>query len=196
MTRLPAGTPYLGPSMCYDDQIRTEDLLRRIVYGKTPPMLGHRQRMDARFYGRLLDNLSNAHVVVVKRCTAWSTANTAAVNLRKELPADLYQVIVDHDKRDGEYNVLALNRIPVGMRSVPVRDTPDGPIWVDLWEAARVLRLSRNRARAVILASGLPIKRVGAIGGYGAIHIRQRDLVTLANRPNRWKKRRKTVFVE
>ena len=185
--RFPAGTPYVGPSMCYDDQIEPDQLLRRLAYGKAAPLLPHYGRMDGRFFGRLLDALSNAHVVLVKTSTAESTARSVATALKRELPAKLYDVAVDHDPEAGEWNVMAFNRIPIQMREQVTRYVSQGPVWINMREAARVLRISPSRAREVVLASPIKHRRQGA---RNEIMIRQRDLPILANRPRRWRKRR------
>ena len=187
MTRFPSGTPYLGPTANYDEQIDPDQLLKRIVYGRPRPLLPYRARMDGPFFGRLTDALSNAHAVLVKIAANRSTASHVAVQLRKELPADLFSVAVRYDEDQGDWEVIAYNRIRREVMRRAIRFTEGGQEWITMKEAARILKVTPNRASVLVKERGLRHRRVG---GRNQILIRQRDLPLLANRSGRWKKRR------
>lgn len=190
MTRFPSGTPYLGPTANYDEQIDTNEFLRRVVYGRPKPLLGHMQRQDHSFFGRLLDALSNAHAVLVKVCAAESTARHTATALRKELPADLFAVAVRYSADDGDWEVVAYNQVRRELRRRAVRFTEGGQEWLPTSEVARVLGVTQSHAIRVVHESGIRQRREG---GRNRILIRQIDLPILANRPGRWKRRKKTA---
>lgn len=188
MTRFPTGTPYVGPTMCYDDQIEPEQLLRRIIYGMPAPLLGHRDRMGPSFWGKLVDGLSNSHAVVVKITRHEQVARNIAAQLRKELPEDLYSIGVLPAPELGEWRVLAYNKVPVEVRRKPIKYGPRGPNWITVTEVARILKISKRQVHNVIAATAVEQKRKGA---RNELLIKQSDLVILANRPGRWRNRKR-----
>lgn len=185
MARFPLGTGYAGPSHCYDDMIDPEQLLRRLAYGYAAPLLGWRKKMDTPFFGRLLDALANSHAVLVKASPAEQTCRNVAAQLKAELPADLFSIGVLFAPEREEWLVMAYNRIPEEIRRPPVRDA-GGTRWIGSAEVARVLKVHPNHA-VRIMRSGLVKSRRD--GGRNEIQVRQQDLVILANRPKRWKRR-------
>lgn len=189
--RFPVGTPYQGPLANYDDQVTPDQLLRRLVYSKPEPLLKDRQRMDTPFFGRLLDQLANAHAAFVKVCTNEGSARQVASHLRKELPDDLYEVGVRQDPDlplDDEWMVIVYNRWTHSMAEPAWHDTlyPTSH-WVDVREAARILHITTRQARR--LAATVPHERTG---GRNCIVFPREELVALANRPQRWKRRVRT----
>jgi hypothetical protein len=157
-------------------------------------MLGPWARMDARFFGMLIDNLSNAHAVIVKAATSSTSAQQCARKLREELPPDAVAVSVLEAPEYREWLVMAYNVTPYERRRPVVRDVVDPAAphavrdhWVGLREVARVLRVSQRQAVNVVRLSGVETRREG---GRSAIMMRQSDLPVLVNRPNRWKRRR------
>lgn len=187
MPRFPVGTPYVGPSMCYDDQIEPEQLLRRLAYGRAAPLLGRYGRLDAPFFGKLFDALANQHAVLVKSSPHRRTCEHVVTKLRAELPAALYAVgVLEAPERD-EWLVMVYNRVPADAK-VPPRRTDGGMGLVSAREAARVLGLTLDYTRELIKAAPIEHKR---IGGRREIHVRQCDLVVLANRPHQRRRRKK-----
>lgn len=189
MARFPLGTGYAGPNHCYDDMIDPEQLLRRLAYGYAAPLLGWRKRMDDVFFGRLLDALANSHAVLVKASPAEQTCRNVAARLRVELPADLFSVGVLYAPEREEWLVMAYNRVPKDLRRPPVRDA-GGTRWIGTREVARVLNVHPTHA-ARVMASG--VVRARRDGGRNEIQIRQQDLVVLANRPKRWRRRARSA---
>lgn len=189
MARFPTGTPYVGPSMCYDDQIEPDQLLRRLAYGRAAPLLAFRDRMDAPFFGRLLDGLANAHAVLVKASPHEQTCRNVAARLREELPSQLFSIGVLEAPERNEWLVMAYNNVPPELRTLPLKYVDHGPNWIGMKEVARVLKISQPHARAVVMASPVKHRRNG---GRNEIMVRQRDLPILVNRPRRWRRRRKT----
>lgn len=189
--RYPKGTPYVGPTACYDEQIEPEQLLRRLVYGRAKPLLGPYDRMDARFFGKLIDGLANAHAVIVKSTKGAQHAHNVGSMLRQELPAEHYHVAVLEAPERGDWLVIAYNQVTWDMRKPPAYKQEGVPIgesvWVSTPDAARVLGLSTRRVRSLVAESGVPQRREG---GSSKLLIRQCDLVVLANRDRRWKKKR------
>lgn len=181
--RLPADITYPGPT--YNMDISPDDLLRRLAYGQRRPMLMPHQRITGHFFARLLDEMANSHTQLIKVYRHSGSAYRLAADLRDELPVEAFGVHVDFDPRAETWNVLVFHQIPPEMRT-PRRREPDGHVWIGPREVARVLKLSPDRASAVIDASGVPVRRVG---GRNERQIRQRDLVILANRPRRWRHR-------
>lgn len=188
-SRFPTRTPYVGPTMNYDQQITPDQLLRRLAYGRAAPLLGHRDRTDGKFYAKLMDGLANAHVVLVKAAFGEQSAHYTARRIKAELPPELVDVVVMEDPDIGEWMVLAYNSVPMEVRTLPTKFSDNGPNWVGIKEIARVLKLKPEHARAVVLASDVRIRRTG---GRNEIMVQQQDLPILANRPGRWKKRRTT----
>lgn len=186
--RFPTGTPYVGPTMCYDNQIEPDQLLRRLAYGRAAPLLKHRDRLDADFYGRLLDGLANAHVVLVKAAASEKSAHYSASRIKAELPPERFSISVMEDPEHEEWMVLAYNNVPMELRRLPMKYVERGPNWIGIAEVARVLQVSKDRARAVVLSSPVKTRRTG---GRMEIMMRQRDLPILVNRPRRWRKRRR-----
>lgn len=183
--RYPKSTPYLGPAANYDAQIEPEQLLRRLAYGKAAPMLAPYKRVDDRFFARLIDGLSNSHVVLVKCLATQRGAYRCAADIRPELPPERFGIYVDFDPEHKDWNVLVFNKVTPEMKAAaPVREGRD--IWVGPKEVARVLRITQNHAAVVMDRSGLPVRRVG---GNRRRQIRQSDLVVLANRPGQWRRR-------
>lgn len=171
--------------MNYDDHMEPEQLLRRLAYGRAAPLLPHMARMDYKFFGRLIDALSNQHAVLVKQ-GAERTCRNYAARLKEELPADLYAVGVLEAPERNAWLLMVYNRIVPELRYPPDRDAT-GTDWVGLPEVARMLRITYQQARTVVHRSNIPVRREG---GRSIIKVRQRDLVILANRPRRWKRRR------
>jgi hypothetical protein len=188
--RYPSGTPYIGPAINYDAVSMTQDeMIARLAYSKPRPMLRPRQRMDAPFFGRLLAQLANCHVALVKILATERSAYRAAHILREELGIDRYEVGVRQDPdlpMDDEWFVLVYNRItrqlqePSYMRWATTTET-----WVDTQEAARVLRCTTDHARKLAHKFGVPTRRDG---GRNQVLIRQSDLLLLANRPRAHRK--------
>lgn len=193
--RYPRGTPYQGPTANYDRVTSPEQNLARVVYGLPRPLLAPYQRMDATFFGRLLDELANAHAVLVKICGSYGSARTFASKLRPELPSDLYQVGVKQDEDDPRPNVwlvIVYHRITMSLvrPSWMNPSTLDGDQWIDVKEAAYVLGLREQQTRDLIHQHGIPHR---VVGGRRKIEIRRGTLLRLANRPGRWKRRKKTA---
>lgn len=185
--RFPSGTPYMGPQFNYDQVSMTRDeLIQRLAYGKPRPMLRPRQRMTSEFFGRLLTQLANSHVALVKVCASESGARCAATVLRKELAVDRYEVGVRQDPElpmDDEWLVLVYNRVTRQLQEPGYMKwfTPTEQ-WVDMQEAARVLRCTSKHAGYMTQKYGLVTRRTG---GRSQILMRQSDLLMLANRPRR-----------
>lgn len=190
MPRFPAGAGYIGPTHCYDDMIHPDDLLRRIAYGLTPPMLPPKKRLDAAFWGRLLDETSNSHAVIVKALRGEDQARRVATELRRELPAERFEVGVVWAPERCEWLTIVYNRIPKEQWGHVKQLEYRGVQWVDAIEVARVLRISARHARLVMNQSGVEVKR---LGGRGVLHVRQQDLIHLANRPRAWKRRNRPL---
>lgn len=184
--RFPEDTPYIGPTMCYDDMIDQDQLLRRLAYGRAAPLLGPWGRLDAPFFGRLLDQLANSHAVIVKAAGHRVTCAKIAAKLRAELPPERFSVGVLEAPERGEWLVMAYNNVP-WEASPPHRFHPRGDNWVSMAEVSRVLRIGHRQAVNVVKGSGVETRRTG---GRSEIMVRQSDLVILANRPRRWKRRR------
>lgn len=192
--RFPSGTPYMGPAFNYDAVSMTQDeMIARLAYGKPRPMLRPRQRMDTPFFGRLLTQLANSHVALVKVVGSERSAYRAARTLRTEIGVDRYEVGVRQDPDlplDDEWYVLVYNKItrqlqePSYMKWATPTET-----WVDMQEAARVLRCTREHAGRMTHHYGLETRRAG---GRSAILMRQQDLLLLANRPRRKTRKAKT----
>lgn len=148
-------------------------------------MLRPRQRIDGAFFARLLDEMSNAHTLLVRTTTTESAAYKAARTLRDELPVEAFGVYVDHDERAGDWHVVVYHQLPKDLRVAQRRDN-QGHVWIGPKEVARVLRISPDHASFVMDHSGLEVRRVG---GRLERRIRQQDLVILANRKGRWRHR-------
>jgi hypothetical protein len=186
MARFPGGSGYVGPTHCYDDMMDPDQLLRRLAYGKAPPMLKPWQRADDRFYARFLDAVANAHVVLVKTYRHSTRAYKFAAGLRAELPAERFGIYTDFDPVHEDWNVLVYNRITPEMMRTPPPDVR-GDVWIGSGQVARVLGVTPNHAAVLMDKSGVPMRRVG---GRMARQIRQQDLVILANRKGAWRHRR------
>lgn len=184
MARFPSGTPYASPTHCYDEMIDPEQLLRRLAYGKAAPMLRPYQRMNGLFFGRLLDAMANAHVVLVKTARCEETVRKTARILRRELPPEAFGLAVDFDPGSGEWNLLVFNEVPIGLRTIRIRE--QGDVWIGPREVARVLKVTPSHAARIIDRTGVRQRRTG---GCLERQIRQQDLVILANRKGRWRKR-------
>lgn len=203
MARFPRGTPYQGPHVNYDAQMDTSALVNRIVYGKPSPLLGNYRRMDMEFFGRLFDELANSHAVLIQVVNSRAYGYLVAAKLRQEIGTELYEIGVKQDPsypREDEWFVVAYNKITrtmvePGWRATSAR--PGAPMelaapdveWVTMREVAYVLRLTKAMARRVVHDAGIEVTRSGA---RNAMAIRRSDLVRLANRPGRWKRRRRT----
>lgn len=172
--------------MNYDDQIPADQLLRRIVYGRPAPLLMHRQPLNGAFYGRLLDALSNQHAVLVREHRTRSAADRTLRELRKELPAELYEcVAVAAPERGDTVIVMVYNR--VYWDYVPPQKDERGDGWIHVKEAGRILNLTADRARKLAFELGLEVQRRG---GRAEVMVRQTDIVVMANRTQRWKRRK------
>lgn len=180
----------MGPSVNYDAVSMTqEEMIHRLAYGKPMPMLRPRQRMDTPFFGRLLTQLANSHVALVKILGTERSAYRAARTLREELAVDRYEVGVKQDPdlpMDDEWYVLVYNRITKTLQEPSYMKwfTPT-ETWVDMQETARVLRCTSKHATYMAHHYGVPIRRVG---GRNQVLIRQSDLLMLANRPRAHRK--------
>ena len=193
--RFPSHTPYQGPLTCYDAMITPEELLARVVYGRPKALIGDYERMTQRFFGQLFDQLANGHAAYVKHCTTKRNAYGFAKRLREELDSKLYEVGVRQDPdvpTDNDWMVFAYNRITRSMREpawhhflAPTQE------WVDLCEAARILKIGKDQARKLAHKnqSVAPFR----IGGRSQLVIRRADLVVLANRPNQRKQKKKAA---
>lgn len=186
MNRYPAGTGYVGPTANYDEQITPDQLLRRLVYGIAAPMLRPSQRPTMQFYGHLLEELSNAHAVIVKACASRAAAHYNVRLLREELPSDLFVVQVLHAPERGEWLVMAYNRITKAAMKPPKQFVPYGAVWVDMEQVARILGVTRRQAINIALKSGVITQRRT---GRNTLYVMQRDLPILANRARRWERR-------
>lgn len=188
--RFPSGTPYMGPAVNYDAVSMTRDeMVARLAYGKPRPMLRPRQRMTSEFFGRLLTQLANSHVALVKICASEGGAKCAATALRKELGVERYEVGIRQDPdlpMDDEWFVLVYNRITKTLQEPSyMRWFTPTEAWVDMQEAARVLRCSREHAGRLAHRYGVETRRDG---GRNQILIQQSDLLLLANRPRAHRK--------
>lgn len=186
--RYPRGTAYQGPHANYDRLVSPEANLSRIVYGLPRPMLRPGQHRDDAFYGRLFDELANAHAVLVKIYSRESSARSFAQRLRPELKGGMYTVGVKQDEdnpRSDEWLVIVYNRVTHSLREPAWMREPEARSeWLGSAEAARVLGVTPHHA--ALLMSQVHHVRVG---GRNEIMIHRNDLLVLANRPNRWKKR-------
>lgn len=177
------GMAYPGPTVGLE--MDPEALLRQLAYGGRKPMLRPRQKLNGLFFARLMDEMAAHHTVLVRSTRTESGAYKVARALLAELPEEVFGVHVDYDPRSGEWHVLVFHQIPVELR-IPRKRDDAGDIWVGPREVARVLRLSMDHARHVIDTSGVEVRRRG---GRLERQIRQQDLVLLANRPGRWRRR-------
>lgn len=190
--RYPVGTPYQGPVGNYDDQINADAFLRRVAYKARPaPLLAHRQRRNSAFYGRLIEELANAHAVLVKECSSPSTAAHCATVLRREIATELYEVAVreDVEHRPGEivWLVVVYNRVIMQLHEPGwMSHLPGQPDWVGMKEVARVLGVTQGHASRLVSGSGCECRRVG---GRNEIMIHRRELSAMANRRGRWRRR-------
>lgn len=188
--RFPSGTPYMGPAVNYDAVSMTQDeMVQRLAYGKPRPMLKPRQRMTSEFFGRLLTQLANSHVALVKVVGTERSAYRAARTLREEIGVERYEVGVRQDPdlpMEDEWYVLVYNRITKSLQEPGYMKwfTPTD-VWVDTQEAARVLRCTADHARKLAHRYGVPTRRDG---GRNQVLIRQQDLLLLANRPRAHRK--------
>lgn len=191
--RYPAGTPYQGPTANYDRMTSPEDNLARVVYGLPRPLIKPGERMDSAFFGRLFDQLANAHAALVKICNCHGSAKNFASKLRKELPTDLYAVGVKQDDDNPQpdvWLVLAYNRVTrslVRPSWLEPSARPGRDQWVTMEEAAYVLGVMPQQVRRLIDKYGISYR---AEGGRRVRRVQRSDLVILANRPRRWKRRR------
>ncbi len=165
--------------------IDPDDLLRRLAYGGRKPMLRPRQRIDGSLFARLLDEMANAHTLVVRQTMTDSGAHRTAVKLRAELPPEAFGVYVDYDPRMECWNVIVYHQVPRELR-IPRKRDEHGNIWIGPREVGRVLRITPDQAGRVMDASGCEVRRVG---GRSERRIRQSDLAVLANRKGRWQRR-------
>lgn len=189
--RYPRGTPYQGPLASYDEQVSPDSFLSRAVYGRPEPLHRHGKHRDEAFYGRLLDELANAHAALVAVYTSQSSALSFAKRLRPELPAELYRVgVKDDPDYPGEWMVIAYNRVTRSLKepewSKPNPERRGRPRWLGSKEVAKRLGISPVQAARVMARSGVPVRRRG---GRNELQVKQSDLVVLANRPGRWKRR-------
>lgn len=189
--RYPRGTPYQGPLTSYDNQVSSDSFLSRAVYGRPAPLLAPGKHCDEDFYGRLLDELANSHVALVRVYTRESSAYSCAYRLRPELPAEFYAVGVKEDPDyPGEWMVLAYNRVTRAMKepewSKPSVERRGRPKWLGSKEVARRLGISKVHAHRLMTQAAITTRRQG---GRNEIQIRQSDLVVLANRKGRWQRR-------
>lgn len=188
MSRHSAGTGYAGPLVNYDDMIAPESFVRRVVYGKPAPLLGDGDKMDMPFFGRLFDQLANAHVAYVKECAKEQSARDFACKLRKELPAELYAVGIH--RKDPQYpgwHVFAYNKIERWMARKPWHEEPaPGDKWVDTREAARLLHVTPRHVRRLVIEMNIDAQRIGAGNRFV---IPRSAIAIMSNRPHRWVKR-------
>lgn len=188
--RYPRGTAYQGPHANYDRLVSPEANLSRIVYGLPRPMLRPRQHRDDAFYGRLFDELTNSHAVLVKICNTKSSAYCFAKRLRPELHSELYSVGVkqnEDDPQDDEWLVIVYNRVTAALREPAWMRRPEArPDWLGSREAARILGVTPSHA-ARLMARVHHVR----VGGRNEIMVHRNDLLVLANRHRRWRHRTK-----
>lgn len=175
----------------YDRYTSPEQNLARMVYGTPKPLLGPRQRRDDEFYGRLFDQLANAHACLVKICYTKHSAKDFASRLRPELPSDLYSVGIKQnadEPRDDEWMVLVYNRVTRSM-AVPawLRQPKPQSEWVDTEEAAKILGVSRSHV--LVLINKYEIRHK-IRGGRSEKLLHRDDLVILANRADKRTKKK------
>lgn len=186
--RYPRGTVYQGPHANYDRLISPEANLSRIVYGLPRPMLKPGQHRDDAFYGRLFDELANAHAALVKIYRTESGARSFARRLRPDLAGGLYTVGVKQDEdnpKSDEWMVIVYNRVTMQLREPAWMRQPEARSdWLSVREAARILGVTRQHA-------GRMMTQVHHVrtGGRREIMIHRNDLLVLANRPGRWRRR-------
>jgi hypothetical protein len=178
----------------YDAQLDPEVLLQRIVYGRPAPLLKARARMDAPFFGRLFDELANNHAALVRVYESEAGARRFARDLRNELAGKEFSVGVKQDPDvpvDHEWFVVAYNNVTRSMQEpswhhglFPTQE------WVDVTEAARILRVKRHQA--VNLAKAYGAVSDTRVGGRNMMMIRRSALPEIANRPRQWKKNRRS----
>jgi hypothetical protein len=192
MERFPSGAPYMGPAFNYDAVSMTQDeMIQRLAYGRPRPMLRERQQMTSEFFGRLLNQVANSHVALVKIVGSQRSAYRAARTLREELAVEHYEVGVRQDPdipRDDEWFVLVYNRVTRQLQEPGYMKwaTPTEE-WVSTREAASILRCTTDHARKLAHKFGIETRRDG---GRNQVLIRQQDLPLLANRPRAHRKGR------
>jgi len=197
--RYPAGVAYQGPRVLYDDQIKPDDLVRRLVYGRPKPMLTDGEQMRYGFYGRLMENLANGHAVLIKECKFRTRAHQLAKQIREEMGDTAFEYVVvppdDPDGPDPRWSLLMYNKVtpnevggpPVGRQWHEEFNRPVSE-WVDTREAARILGVSVSYAGTLAREAGVTDTR--RYGGQRRMLIRRDALPMLANRPRRHKRRR------
>lgn len=160
-----------------------------MAYGLPTPLLAPSQRCDTEFFGRLFDQLANAHAALIKVCRTQQGAKNFASGLRKELPEQLYAVGIKQnpdDPRPDEWLVLAYNRITKTMATPPWMDRPDtNASWVDVKEAGKILGITPGQVGKLI--DRFEVAHI-VRGGRRMRLIQRNDLIELANRPGRWKR--------
>lgn len=189
MPRMPAGTPYMGPSACYDDMIEPDQLIRRLAYGRPAPLLRPFEQIITPFWGKLLDALSNQHAVLIRVYRNRASAGPLVKKLREELPADRFAVHVtqDRDLYGDDWHVIVYNVIRVKdpqPRRLSAQERKAQ--WVGTAHVSRILKLDRDGTRKAIALAGIETRRTG---GRNEIMIRQSDIPKLVTRPGRWRKR-------
>lgn len=183
---------YQGPLTSYDEQVSAEAFLGRVVYGRPAPLLGPGKHADEPFYGRLFDQLANAHAALVRVNRSQGAAYHFAAKLRRELPAELYSVGVKEDPDEpGMWLVLAYNRVTRSLTKPAWMDPPEpythGRVrWIGTRQLAAILGVTPGHAARVIKAANIEYKREG---GRGQIQIKHGDVARLANRHRRWQHR-------
>lgn len=175
----------------YDRLMDPQALLQRIVYGRPAPLLRKSQRMDTPFFGRLFDELANSHAVLVRVARSETSGHYTARKLNEELPTELYAITVKQDPEvpvDDEWFVIVYNRVTRTV-AMPAWHHTLAPTqeWVDTCEAARILRVSRDRALKLAHQYGAIADH--RVGGRNQVMIRRTALVEIANRPRQRKRK-------
>lgn len=190
--RMPTTTRYQGPLANFDDQVSPEDFLARVVHRRPVPLLKTWGRMDYGFYGKLFDQLANAHVALVRVASCQRSAKNTAHALRKELAGRPFgvSVILDPDL-ELDWMVLVYNDTIHTMNAPAWHDSfaPTSQ-WVDMKEAARILCLEQ---RQTIKLAHKYAEDVWRLDKRRQLLIRRDQLPILANRPRQRGKNRKPI---
>lgn len=213
--RFPAGVPYQGPTANYDEQIETDALIQRLVYGIAAPLLGHRQRITVAVIRRLMEEMANSHVVVIAVHRKWDGAASVRRRLRPYVPDDVVELTTEYVATVGAYVTFARNVVDARMvaetvgeitvarqraargerprspRSEPLKITPGVRSPDDLIghsEIARCLNVPSRHVRRLLIehTEGIEVVRRGA-GEWRYIY--RRDLPILASRSRIVRKR-------
>jgi hypothetical protein len=154
---------------------------------------GDRWKNSAGFWGQLVDELANAHCVLVKVFASESAGRVFACHLKKELP-ERFSVETKQnpdDPKEDYWMVFVYNVMAREMRDRELMsNTPSEYVSTD--EASRILSVTPRRVRHLIHEKKVRTKIVEVGFGQNPTLILREDLVILANR-HRWKHRKKTA---